>query len=64
MLIDPEKTLLQAFGVWTEKSMYGRTYMGVLRVSFVVGADGKVEKLWSKVKPEGHADEVLAHLRG
>jgi len=64
LLIDPDKTLLGYFGVWSEKSMYGRVYMGVLRATFVVDADGKVEKLWPKVKPEGHADEVLAYLRG
>jgi peroxiredoxin Q/BCP len=64
LLIDPEKKLLEAFGVWAEKSMYGRTYMGVLRATFVVGADGKVEHLWPKVKPEGHAAEVLAWLKG
>ena len=64
LLIDPEKKLLEAFGVWAEKSMYGRTYMGVLRATFVVGADGKVEKVWPKVKPEGHGAEVLAWLKG
>jgi len=64
LLIHPDKTLLGYFGVWSEKSMYGRVYMGVLRATFVVDADGKVEKLWPKVKPEGHADEVLAYLRG
>ena len=63
LLIDPEKKLLEAFGVWTEKSMYGRTYMGVLRATFVVGADGKVEHVWPKVKAEGHGAEVLAWLR-
>ncbi len=64
LLIDPDKKLLEAFGVWAEKSMYGRTYMGVLRATFVVGADGKVEKVWPKVKPEGHGAEVLAWLKG
>ncbi len=64
LLIDPEKKLLEAFGVWAEKSMYGRTYMGVLRATFVVGADGKVEHVWPKVKPEGHGAEVLAWLKG
>ena len=63
LLIDPEKKLLEAFGVWTEKSMYGRTYMGVLRATFVVGADGKVEHVWPKVKAEGHGAEVLAWLK-
>jgi peroxiredoxin Q/BCP len=64
LLVDPEKQLLQAYGVWAEKSMYGRTYMGVLRATFIVGADGRIEKAWPKVKPEGHADEVLAALNG
>lgn len=64
LLVDPEKQLLQAYGVWAEKSMYGRSYMGVLRATFIVGADGRIEKVWPKVKPEGHADEVLAALNG
>lgn len=64
LLVDPDKQLLQAYGVWAEKSMYGRTYMGVLRATFIVGADGRIEKVWPKVKPEGHADEVLAALNG
>ena len=49
-----------AYGTWQEKSMYGRKYMGVARTTFVVGADGKVAARFDKVKPDGHADEVLA----
>lgn len=64
LLIDPDKALLQGFGVWAEKSNYGRTYMGVLRSTFVIGADGKVEKVWPKVKTAGHGGEVLAWLKG
>jgi peroxiredoxin Q/BCP len=64
LLIDPEKQLLEAFGVWVEKSMYGRTYFGVQRATYVIDAKGKVEHLWPKVKPEGHAAQVLEYLQG
>jgi thioredoxin-dependent peroxiredoxin len=64
LLIDPEKQLLEAFGVWVEKSMYGRTYFGVQRATYVIDAKGKVEQVWPKVKPEGHAAQVLAYLQG
>ena len=56
---DEEKTTLQDYGVWVEKSMYGRKYMGVERSTFVIGDDGKILKVWRKVKVPGHADEVL-----
>lgn len=49
-----------ALGIWTEKSMYGRTYMGMERTTYLVGADGKIAQLWNKVKVKGHAEEVLA----
>lgn len=52
------------YGVWTEKSMYGRTYMGVLRTTYVIGPSGRVEHRFDKVKPNGHAQQVLAVLRG
>ncbi|MCB1599872.1 MAG: thioredoxin-dependent thiol peroxidase [Xanthomonadales bacterium] len=64
LLIDPEKKLLEAFGVWVEKSMYGRTYFGVQRATFVIDAKGKVEHVWPKVKAEGHAAQVLEYLQG
>ena len=51
-----------AYGCWQEKSMYGRTYMGVARTTFVIGPDGKVAARFDKVKPEGHAEEVLAAI--
>ena len=57
---DEEKTMLEAYGVWVEKSMYGRKYMGVERTTFLIGADGKIAQVWNKVKVPGHADEVLA----
>ncbi|GIX39578.1 MAG: hypothetical protein KatS3mg128_0627 [Silanimonas sp.] len=62
LLADPELTLLKALGVWVQKSMYGKTYMGVARATFVVDAEGRIEKVWAKVSPEGHAEEVLAYL--
>jgi peroxiredoxin Q/BCP len=52
--------LSDALGVWTKKSMYGRTYMGMERTTFLIGADGKIARVWRKVKVKGHADEVLA----
>ena len=56
---DTEHAIAEAYGVWKEKSMYGRTYMGIERTTFLVGADGKIEKIFAKVKPEGHAAQVL-----
>ena len=52
----------QAYGVWIEKSMYGKKYMGIQRSTFVVSPDGRIEHVWEKVKPEDHADEVLRSL--
>ena len=51
--------VVEAFGTWVEKSMYGKKYMGMERSSFLVDADGTVRKIWRKVKPEAHAAEVL-----
>lgn len=63
LLSDPEHTLLQAYGVWVEKSMYGKTYFGIQRATFVIGKDGRIEQVWPKVKAEGHGAEVLEWLR-
>ena len=52
--------LSDALGIWAEKKNYGRTYMGMVRTTLLVGADGKIARIWSKVKVKGHADEVLA----
>ncbi|HYA79672.1 MAG TPA: peroxiredoxin [Methylocystis sp.] len=57
---DAEKAVLNAYGVWVEKSMYGRKYMGVERSTFLIGADGRIAKIWRKVKVPGHAEAVLA----
>jgi peroxiredoxin Q/BCP len=52
--------MLNAYGVWTEKSMYGRKYMGIERTTFLIGPDGRIARVWRKVKVPGHAAEVLA----
>jgi peroxiredoxin Q/BCP len=62
MVPDEEKTAAQAYGVWKEKNMYGRKVMGIERSTFVIGPDGKIEKIYAKVKAAGHAAEVLAAL--
>ena len=60
LVADEEKETLAAYGVWQEKSMYGRKYMGVERSTFLIGADGSVAQVWRKVKVPGHAAAVLA----
>lgn len=56
---DAEGGVCEAFGTWVEKSMYGRTYMGIERATFLIGADGTIARIWRKVKVPGHAAEVL-----
>lgn len=60
LLSDETHAMLTAYGVWGEKSMYGRTFMGVKRTTILVGPDGRIARLWQNVKVPGHADEVLA----
>ena len=60
LLADVEHAAAEAYGVWKEKSMYGRKYMGIERTTFLIGKDGKIRQVFSKVKPAGHAQEVLA----
>jgi len=62
LLSDPEGKACEAYGVWKEKSLYGRKYMGIERTTFVIGADGKIQKIYSKVKVKGHIDQVLEDL--
>lgn len=61
---DADHKVAEAYGVWVEKSMYGRTYMGMERSSFLVGADGRIVQVWRKVKPEEHAAAVLEAAKG
>lgn len=63
LLSDPEKTVLESYGVWKEKSMYGRKYMGVERTTFIIGKEGKIAHIFPKVKVKGHVDEVLEILK-
>lgn len=64
LIPDPDHVICERFGTWIEKSMYGRSYMGVARTTFVIAADGQIERIWEKVAPDGHAEEVLAWLNG
>jgi peroxiredoxin Q/BCP len=61
---DVDHAIAEAYGVWKEKSMYGRKYMGIERTTFLIGARGKIEKIFEKVKPEGHAAQVLEAISG
>jgi peroxiredoxin Q/BCP len=63
LLADPDHAVAEAYGAWGEKSMYGRKYQGILRTTFVIDGTGTVRRVFEKVKPEGHADEVLAAVR-
>jgi peroxiredoxin Q/BCP len=62
LLADEGHRIAEKYGVWVEKNMYGKKYWGVQRATFLIDRDGKVAKIWPKVKPEGHADEVLAAI--
>jgi len=57
---DETHKMLEAYGVWGKKSMYGKTFMGIVRTTFLIAVDGKIARVWSNVKVDGHADEVLA----
>jgi peroxiredoxin Q/BCP len=62
LLADEDKAIANAYGVWGEKSFMGRKYMGVFRVTFLIGPNGVIKKIWPAVKPEEHAAEVLAAI--
>jgi len=62
LLTDCEKNMLSDYGVWQEKSMYGKTYMGVVRTTYLIDPDGNIAEAWTKVKAKGHADAVLKRL--
>lgn len=57
---DEKRRMLEAYGVWQQKSLYGRKFMGVVRTTFLIGSDGRIAQIWPKVKVPGHAEEVLA----
>ena len=58
LLADPEHEIAEKYGVWQKKAMYGRSYMGIARTTFVIDKDGKIANVFEKVKPKGHAEEV------
>lgn len=63
LLADIDKKVAVAFGVLQEKNMYGKKVMGIVRTTFVIGPDGKIEHIFEKVKADGHAEEVLVYLK-
>jgi thioredoxin-dependent peroxiredoxin len=64
LLADEDHAVAGAYGTWGEKSMYGRKYHGILRTTFIIGGDGRIVKVFEKVKPKGHAAAVLEALQG
>ena len=63
LLSDEKKEVLEKYGVWQEKSMYGKKYMGIVRTTFVIGSDGKIKKIFPKVKVDNHNKEVMEALK-
>ncbi|MCK1517021.1 peroxiredoxin [Bradyrhizobium sp. 190] len=63
LISDEQHEMLEAYGAWGEKSMYGRNFMGIIRTTVLIGADGRIAKIWRNVRVDGHADEVLAAAR-
>lgn len=62
LIADTEKEILEAYGVWGEKNMYGRTYMGVLRTTFIIDGDGKIKEIIEKVKTKDHTNQIIITL--
>lgn len=63
LLADPDHRVAERYGAWGERSMYGRKFQGILRTTFVIGPDGRIRRVFERVKPKGHAAEVLESLR-
>ena len=64
LLADPDHEVADKYGVWQEKSLYGRKFMGIARTTYLIGADGKVQQRWDNVKVDGHADAVFEAVTG
>ena len=64
LLSDEDQKMLNAYGVWVEKNMYGRKFMGIERATYLIGTDGKIEQIWRKVKVKDHVEAVLEAARG
>lgn len=63
LIPDEDKSISQAYGVWIEKSMYGKKYMGVARTTFIIDSNGKIAKIFEKVKPQGHNQEIIDAIK-
>ena len=63
LLADPDHAVAEKYGVWQEKSRYGRKFMGIVRTTYLIGPDGKVARRWDNVKVDGHAEDVLAAVK-
>lgn len=63
LISDERHEMLEAYGAWGEKSMYGRTFLGIIRTTVLIGSDGRIKRIWRRVKVDGHAEEVLAAAR-
>jgi peroxiredoxin Q/BCP len=63
LISDEQHEMLEAYGAWGEKSMYGRTFLGIIRTTVLIGPDGRVARVWRNVRVDGHADEVLEAAR-
>ena len=64
LLSDPDHKTIEAYGGWRTKKFMGRSFKGIARCTFLIGADGEIEAIWDPVKAKGHAGQVLSHLRG
>lgn len=62
LIADPEKEILQKYGVWAEKKMYGKTYMGVVRTTFIIDENGVIEKIFDNVKTKEHSEQIFSEL--
>jgi thioredoxin-dependent peroxiredoxin len=62
LLSDPDHKTIQAYGAWRQKKFMGRAFLGIVRSSFLIGPDGKIEVVWDNVSAKGHAADVLAHV--
>ncbi|MGH2447903.1 MAG: thioredoxin-dependent thiol peroxidase [Chloroflexota bacterium] len=63
LLSDPDHRVAEAYGAWTQRQSYGKTYMGIERSTFLIDPDGKIQKIWREVTPKGHAEQVLAEIQ-
>lgn len=63
LISDERHEMLEAYGAWGEKSMYGRTFLGIIRTTVLIGSNGRIKRIWRRVKVDGHAEEVLAAAR-